>query len=637
MPSASILHELLTGQRPHREKPNGSSGPGDAARASTRIDSAHAPFVGGLEARQLRRALSGDLDAIIAKALEADPARRYRSAEAFAQDIEASRQHRPISALRVTPATVALKFMRRHWIGAAMTAGLALALIGGSAGIAWQAVRAQREAQRATTIKDFLIGVFRASDPRIAADKPRGEITARELLDVSTQQIESGFAQQPETQIELLGVTADIYRELDETQRSSALYAREADLAARYEGAADSHAIDGLLLGRPDNARLNGDNAHCLEMLAQADPLLRRGHLDHTALRARWLLIRGEALMDDPGRRDDAQTALEAAVAIFKNVSPGDPRYPDALSDLGNLTLERFQFAQSAAYYRQAIAASSAGPPRQGGLLWPTAGLALALEHQGDFDGGGGGIQARRGDIAVHTYGRDSHNYWAIASDWAQFRYEQRGEREAALAAFETLMKELPDRTRFRNATDARETALVLRKHGHRLATDGQGARSLQLLEQAQALQKQSGARAGNAGYLQLDFAKAYEALGRIPEARAAFLAALDALLVQGVPALREITHERWGRFLLSAERSRRRLPRVRGGPALIRWPSEGIGHPCAGRNRGHRRIGRRRARRGGEQRPRDGSARSHRRRLRHPHRSLCVGRACAGPADGRR
>ena len=49
-----------------------------------------------------------------------------------------------------------------------------------------------------------------------------------------------------------------------------------------------------------------------------------------------------------------------------------------------------------------------------------------------------------------------------------------------------------------------------------------------------------------------MDFAKAYEALGRIPEARAAFLAALDALLVQGVPALREITHERWGRFLLS-------------------------------------------------------------------------------------
>ena len=189
---------------------------------------------------------------------------------------------------------------------------------------------------------------------------------------------------------------------------------------------------------------------------------------------------------------------------------------------------------------------SSAGPPLQGGLLWPTAGLALALEHLGDFDGAAAAFE-RGADIALHTYGRDSHNYWAIASDWAQFRYEQRGEREAALAAFETLLKELPDRTRFRNATDARETALVLRKYGHCLATDGQGARSLQLLEQAQALQKQSGARAGNAGYLQLDFAKAYEALGRIPEAQAAFLAALDALLVQGVPALREITHERWG------------------------------------------------------------------------------------------
>ena len=545
-----ILHELLTGQRPQREKPYGPSGLSDAARASTRIEPAHAAFVGGLEPRQLRRALSGDLDAIIAKALEADPARRYRSAEAFAQDIELSRQHRPILARRITPTAVALKFMRRHWIGAALTAGLALALIGGSAGIAWQAVRAQREAQRATTIKDFLIGMFRASDPRIAADKPRGEITARALLDLSAQQIENGFAKQPETQIELLGVTADIYRELDETQRSTALYAREADLAARYGGVADAQVIDGLL-GQAYNAHQNGDNAHCVELLAQADPLLRRGHRDDTALRARWLLIRGEALMDDAARRDDAQAALQSAAATFKISSPQDLRYSDALSDLGNLSLERFQFAQSAAYYRQAIAVSSAGAPQAGALLWPTAGLALALLHLGDFDGAEAAFE-RGADIAEHTYGRDSHNYWAIVSDWAQFRYEQRGERAAALAAFESLVKNLPDRTAFRNATDAREAALVLRKYGHCLGTDGQGARSLQLLEQAQALQKQSGARAGNAGYLQLDFAKAYEALGRILEARTAFLAALDALLVQGAPGLREITHERWGRFLMS-------------------------------------------------------------------------------------
>src|SRR6202011_8209 len=166
---------------------------------------------------------------------------------------ERSRQHLPISARRVSPTTLTLKFVRRHMLGVSMTCLLLLVLIGGSAGIAWQAVRAEREAQRATTIKDFLIGMFRASDPRIAADKPRGEITARELLDASTKQIETSFAQQPATLIELLGVTADIYGELNETRRSTALYERETQLAAKYLGAVDAHVIDGLL-GQAYNA-----------------------------------------------------------------------------------------------------------------------------------------------------------------------------------------------------------------------------------------------------------------------------------------------------------------------------------------------------------------------------------------------
>jgi hypothetical protein len=58
-----------------------------------------------------------------------------------------------------------------------------LAVIAAALGVAWQARRAQREAARATAVKDFLVSVFRASDPRVASDKPRGKITAEELFD----------------------------------------------------------------------------------------------------------------------------------------------------------------------------------------------------------------------------------------------------------------------------------------------------------------------------------------------------------------------------------------------------------------------------------------------------------------------
>lgn len=546
-----VLHELLTGRRPVRNHGPAPGDPTDVRRASSQIAAGYAAEVGGLEDRKLRRALSGDLDAIIAKALERDPQRRYRSAQAFAEDIERNRRHLPISARRISLGTLALKFAQRHWVGAGMTALLLLALLGGSAGIAWQAVRAEREAQRATSIKDFLIGVFRLSDPRIAADKPRGEITARELLDASSQQIESAFGQHPETQVELLGVTAEIYRELDETARSTALYERETELASRYLGSADAHVVDGLL-GQAYNAYLNGDNSRALQLLAQADPRIRRDNGQDTVLRARWLLIRGEAVLSDATRSDEAKHDLEAAAALFQKVAPHDLRYPDALSELGNLALERSQFSESAMDYRRAIAVTDPDTRFQGDLLWPTAGLALALEDLGDVDGASAAF-AQGSRIAEATYGKSHPSYWAIASDRAEFLYD-RGERQAALEQFDSLMPDLPDGSReFRNATDMLEVAQVLRKFGRCLATDGQGDRAIQLLERARALLAKSASRPTDAGHLQLDLGAAYEAAGRTTEAREAFLAALSDFEAHAAPAPQLATvHEHWGRFLLA-------------------------------------------------------------------------------------
>ena len=89
-------------------------------------------------------------------------------------------------------------------------------------------------------------------------------------------------------------------------------------------------------------------------------------------------------------------------------------------------------------------------------------------------------------------------------------------------------MQNLPrGQAAFRNATDAMEAAHVLRKYGYCLAVDGQGARAVQLLEQAQALLTKSAPHAFDAGRLQLDLGISYEAAGRMAEARAAFTAAL--------------------------------------------------------------------------------------------------------------
>jgi tetratricopeptide (TPR) repeat protein/tRNA A-37 threonylcarbamoyl transferase component Bud32 len=546
-----ILYELLTGRRPFQDARSAIRAGTLPPLASSQIDAEHAARVGGLDAQQLRRALKGDLDAIAATALEALPLRRYHTAEAFALDIRHSREHEPIVARPITPATRALKLVRRHRFGAALTAALSLAVVGGSAGIAWQGVRAQREAQRATTIKDFLVDVFRASDPRIGSDRPRGQITARELLDVSSDRIESSFARQPATQVELLGVVADIYRELDELQRSSELYAREAELSRQYLGTRDSHAIDGLL-GQAYDAELNNQEARALELLAQADTTIHDAGLDRSALRARWWMIRGETLAPDRSRAREAPTSLEKGAELFKAVAPGDPFYADDLLDLGVLSMEGGDFAASARYNREAISVARTSPQAEGQLLPANQGLAEALKNLGDFTGAAAAYE-QGAKLALRTYGTASPKYWLIASDGTRFRYD-RGDREAALRAFEQLLGQLPnDRAGYRSAADVLNGAIVLRDYGRSLTTDGQTGRAIALLERARDLLPTSTSRSLVSLVIQGDLGRAYAAAGRTDEAHAALLGVLQALSqTHGSVLQLSIAHWRWGHFLQS-------------------------------------------------------------------------------------
>ena len=105
----------------------------------------------GLGAAQLRKALYGDLDAIIIKALEREPARRYKSAAAFADDLTHYLRNEPVVARRIGRLAQLTKLVKRNRAASALAMSLLLVLIGGSAGIAREALRAEREAVHAET------------------------------------------------------------------------------------------------------------------------------------------------------------------------------------------------------------------------------------------------------------------------------------------------------------------------------------------------------------------------------------------------------------------------------------------------------------------------------------------------------
>ena len=148
-----LLHELLTGHLPYVLKRATPAALEEAILAAqTGKPSALA------DDRATQRALRGDVDTIVAKALALRPADRYASAEALAQDIE-----RHLSALPILARPASLgyrlgRLFKRH--GLVITAGgcMALALVAGAGLALWQADRARSEAQRSAAVQSTIFG-----------------------------------------------------------------------------------------------------------------------------------------------------------------------------------------------------------------------------------------------------------------------------------------------------------------------------------------------------------------------------------------------------------------------------------------------------------------------------------------------
>ncbi len=150
--------------------------------------------------------LFGDLDAITLKALEKKPDKRYQSAAAFAEDINAFLENRPVTARRQTFVYRASKYIRRNrlavTIAALFVATVAVAFFFN--------LRLRQEAQAQAARKEKVITFLSDTYGAVNPFGGKKEMTVIQAIDQATPWINDRFDDDPETR-------ADIHQALAET------------------------------------------------------------------------------------------------------------------------------------------------------------------------------------------------------------------------------------------------------------------------------------------------------------------------------------------------------------------------------------------------------------------------------------
>lgn len=292
-----LLFELLSGARFH-DNPAAQSGP-----ASERLSRAAAG-----ETAVPPRLLRGDLGVIVARATDAEPARRYPTAQALADDVQRFLRGAPILARRDSGWYRLRRLVARHKLATAALSIALLAVFVGGALALWQARRAAHEAELARAAQRFLTGVFDAAAPDAAAG---ARVTARQLLDQGSARIAEELATQPALQAEMRQTLGRLYRQLGQFEQSATLL-QQARIAFLAEGNKIKLVDNALQLAQ--TLREQAQYEPALALLAEAEALT-----DEVRLRSALLSERTQ-ILDRQGRYADGLATIQAAVVLSESL-----------------------------------------------------------------------------------------------------------------------------------------------------------------------------------------------------------------------------------------------------------------------------------------------------------------------------
>ncbi|MEO5818686.1 MAG: serine/threonine-protein kinase [Gemmatimonadaceae bacterium] len=390
-----LLYELLTGRWPYQDSPNVTH---EVGRVIREVEPSKPSAVVASDARR-ERELRGDLDTIVLTAMQKEPARRYQSAEALADDIRRHLSGMPVRARADTIGYRTSKFVRRHRLGVMAAGALLLSLVIGAGSTAWQATlasherdRAQQQAATTARASALLVDMFRLSDP----DVNRGAtISAREVLSRGARRIETDFVKDPALQTAMLREIGRVYQnlglfddaeplvrravgtlrtggnpaelasglhQLGELQRSRAKYPdaeanfREALALRRAMIPPPVDDITESLRGLADVLGEQRKHDAADSLYREALAMARSAHGDKSTEAAAALYALAVSF-HNRGKFADGDTLFREAIAIYGAIpSSRDPLAASARVSLATVLLFREQYAEAEPLFREALA-----------------------------------------------------------------------------------------------------------------------------------------------------------------------------------------------------------------------------------------------------------------------------------------
>ena len=417
-----VLYELLTGARPPRSPlPIGApvsaiSEPPPPSTALTRTGAA-----------ATRRTLRGDLDRIALKALAFEPARRYATAEALANDIDRYLEGRPIAARGDSRWYRLQKFALRNRLALAATLGVIVISMVAAAVSLHQARLARQQAQRAEAVRQFLTETF----AEISPDENKGQpITAHQLLDRGSQQVRGTFRDQPALQADVGALLGSLYRNIGDFERADALLHQAVETAADPEVPGEIRARGLIELGYLETDKHAFAPAYdhaslALKLAESAGPAGAREASDARHMMNGILVWRGDAKLAEAPLRE----TLAADRARHGEV---DELTADDWQTLGITLDELSRYQESAAAFERAIAAWRAlHGNRHGAVGRALNDYGLMLLHSGDLDGAERALR-EASEITDTLYGQDTEGARSVRSNLLRV-LEQQGKLAEAL------------------------------------------------------------------------------------------------------------------------------------------------------------------------------------------------------------